>query len=96
VRGHLDGSGVGDIQVRIRILMFAQDQYFRELFVVMGLVSPSQVTVPLVVWLGFPSLSLAPSFLVRSRLTKPLSRLSLPLALRALPSVVEFCRLVGE
>jgi hypothetical protein len=92
VRGHLDGSGV---HVRMNILMFAQDQYFRELLVVMGLVSPYQVTVSSVAWLGFPSVSLAPSFLVRSRIIKPLSQLSFSQPVRAL-SLVESCRLVGE
>jgi hypothetical protein len=91
VRGRLDGPGVGDVQVRMSLLIFAQDQYFRELLVVMGLVLPYLVTVSSVAWLGFPSVSLAPSFLVRSRLTNPLSQ-----PLRALPSVVASCRLVGE
>jgi len=90
VKGHLDDSGVGEVQVRMRMLMFAQNQYLWELLVVvMGLVSPYQVTVSSVAWLRFPSVYPL-SFLVRSRLTKPLSQL------RALPSVVESCRLAGE
>jgi hypothetical protein len=82
--------------------MFAQDQHLRELPVVMGLrrlVSAGyhwQVTVCLIAWLGFPSVSLAPLFPVRLRLTNPLSQLSLSQPFRALPSVVKTCRLVGE
>lgn len=92
VRGHLDGSGVHG---RMSIWMFAQDQYFRELVVVMGLVSPYYATVSSVGWLGFPSVSLAPSFLVHSRLIEPLSQLPLSQPLRA-PSLVGSRRLDGE
>ena len=36
----LNRSGVGDIQVCMRVLMFVRDQYIRELVVMMELVSP--------------------------------------------------------
>ena len=73
------------------------------------LVSAYLVTISSVVRLEFPSVSLALSFLMRLRLTTPLLSwlsLSQPLrvppqlspsqTLRALPSAVEPCRLVGE
>lgn len=96
VRRRLNASGVGDVQVRMSVLMFAQPEYIRELLVAMELITVYPVTVSSVELLGFPSVSLAPSFLVRSTSTKPLSQLSPSQPPRALPSVVESCRLVDE
>ena len=45
MRRRLDASGVGDAQVRMNVLMFAQDQYFRELLMTMELVSAYSGTV---------------------------------------------------
>jgi hypothetical protein len=46
MRGNLDGSGVGDVQDRMGVLMFAQDQYFREFLDMMGLVTPMELLPP--------------------------------------------------
>lgn len=60
-----------------------------------GVEARMSVLIPSVVLSGLPSVSLAPSFLVRSRSTKPLSHPSLSQLLRTLHSAAKSFRLVG-
>jgi len=59
MRRHLGYSGVGDVQISIRVLLFAQDPYFREFLVMMEPVSAYSVAASSVAWLVYLSLSSA-------------------------------------